>query len=342
MPSATARALVLTMGEPAGIGPELALQAWRERRNDVPAFALVADPDHMASLARLLGWDVPIEVLSSATDAGAVFPHALPIVAIRLHDRAVAGQLNPANARTVIASIDAGVAAVRANQAAALVTNPIQKSILLGAGFAHAGHTEYLAAVAGVERPVMLLACHDLKVVPVTVHKPLKEAISSLSTDLIVATARTLVAALRSDFGIEQPRLAVAGLNPHAGESGALGSEEERLIRPAIAMLRLDGIDVRGPEPSDTMFYRAARERYDAALCMYHDQALIPIKTLDFDRAVNITLGLPFIRTSPDHGTALDIAGRGVASATSLIAALRLARAIANRRAGNGDERAVS
>jgi 4-hydroxythreonine-4-phosphate dehydrogenase len=326
-------ALALTMGEPAGIGPELALAAWAARTDGVPPFLLIADPDHIATLARRLGRTVPLAAVGDGRDAARAFATALPIRPIVLAEQPIPGRPAADNARAVIAAIDLGVELVARGAAEALVTNPIDKAVLMASGFAHAGHTAYLGARAGVAHPVMMLACAALKVVPVTVHQSLRSAIAGLTVERIVAAGRTAAQALARDFAVPKPRLAVAGLNPHAGERGHLGDEEARVIVPAIAALRAGGIEASGPAPPDTLFHAAARKRYDAALCMYHDQALIPIKTIDFERAVNVTLGLPFVRTSPDHGTALDIAGRGIASAASLIAALELARAIAARRA---------
>jgi len=243
------------------------------------------------------------------------------------------GHPDKVNARAVIASIEHAAALCRSGAASGMVTNPINKAALYDAGFAYPGHTEFLAALTGAQgRQVMMLASPELRVVPVTVHASLRNSIAMLTAEAIVAAAQTTSAALQRDFGIAKPRLAVAGLNPHAGEQGALGNEEATIIAPAIATLRSAGIDVSGPWPPDTMFTAAARRRYDAAICMYHDQALIPLKTLDMDHGVNVTLGLPIVRTSPDHGTAYDIAGKGIANPASLIAAIRLAAQLAQRR----------
>jgi 4-hydroxythreonine-4-phosphate dehydrogenase len=327
--------LALTMGEPAGIGGEIALKAWLRRGEGVPPFYLIDDPGRLAVLARRLGWRVPITRLAVPGDALSVFAEALPVLPIGGAPRAGPGRPDPADAPLVVGAIDAAVADVRGGRAAAVVTNPINKDALYRAGFRHPGHTEYLAELAGAGAgAVMMLASPELRVVPVTIHLALREAIAQLSSAAIVHAGRVTHAALMRDFGIARPVIACAGLNPHAGEAGALGSEDVDIIVPAIAELRAAGIDVRGPLAADTMFHAAARSGYDAALCMYHDQALIPVKTLDFDGAVNVTLGLPFIRTSPDHGTAFDIAGTGTARAHSLIAALRLAAAIAARRQG--------
>jgi 4-hydroxythreonine-4-phosphate dehydrogenase len=326
--------LALTMGEPAGIGGEIALQAWLRRDEGVPPFYLIDDPDRLAGVARRLGWDVPVRASDEPERAAAIFAEALPVAPLGGTARAEPGRPDAADARLVLRSIDTAVADARAGRAAAVVTNPINKDALYRAGFRHPGHTEYLAELAGGgARAVMMLACPELRVVPVTIHLALRDAIAALTSEAIVHAGRVVDAALRRDFAIAAPVIAVAGLNPHAGEAGALGREDIDIVAPAIAELRAAGIDARGPLAADTMFHPAARHGYDAALCMYHDQALIPIKTIDFDGGVNVTLGLPFIRTSPDHGTAFDIAGRGVARPDSLIAALRLAAAMAARRA---------
>ncbi len=316
--------LALTMGDPAGIGGELTVQAWRALRGSGPAFAAIDDP------ARLHG--VPVRVVGSMAEAAGVFAEALPVLPIELAAPPVLGRPDGANAAATIASIERAVRLAQAHEATAVVTNPISKAVLYGAGFLHPGHTEFLAALTGCAHPVMMLANDFLRVVPVTVHVGLRTALDSLATDTIIAASRIAATALRTLFGIAAPRLAMAGLNPHAGEGGAMGDEEARLIAPAIAALRAEGIAVTGPHPPDTMFTPAARAGYDAAVCMYHDQALIPLKTLDMASGVNITLGLPIIRTSPDHGTAFDIAGQGRADPASLIAALRLAATLAERR----------
>jgi 4-hydroxythreonine-4-phosphate dehydrogenase len=327
------RPLAVTMGEPAGIGGEIALKAWLGRGHGVPPFYLIDDPDRLAVLAKCLGWRVPIRAVGSPDEAAAVFADSLPVAPIGVGLRARPGRPDTADAQAVVAAIETGVRDVMAGRAAALVTNPIHKESLYRSGFPYPGHTEYLAALAELgEASVMMLACPGLRVVPVTVHLPLRRAIQDLSTSAIVHAGRITAAALRRDFGVAAPTLVVAGLNPHAGEAGTLGREEIDVIEPAVAELRGAGIDVRGPLAPDTMFHPEARATFDAALCMYHDQALIPIKTIDFYGGVNITLGLPFIRTSPDHGTAFAIAGRGVARAESLVAALRLAGEMAVRR----------
>jgi len=329
----TVRPLALTSGEPAGIGPDITLQAW-QRRNalQLPAFYLLGDPGLLAERAKTLGLDVPIaEVQPEA--AIARFADALPVVPTG--ERATAGPGRPdgSSANCVIASIRQAVADVTAGRAGAVVTNPLAKSVLYRAGFEHPGHTEFLAELAArdgrVPQPVMMLWSPLLAVVPVTIHVPLREAIEQLSSPLITSTARIVASSLRRHFGLSRPRIAISGLNPHAGEHGTIGTEDDHIIAPAIVTLRNEGLDVRGPLPADTMFHAAARESYDCAVCMYHDQALIPIKTLAFDDGVNVTLGLPFIRTSPDHGTAFDIAGSGRANPASLIAALKLAARMA-------------
>ena len=330
----TDRPLALTLGEPAGIGPDIAIKAWLSRNElNLPAFYLLGDRDFLNARAKALGVNIPLADVGTH-EAAAAFAQALPVVSTGRMATASPGQPDARSADAALASIRCAVNEVRAGCARAVVTNPIAKSVLYRAGFNHPGHTEYLAELAAADgktpQPVMMLWSPALAVVPVTIHLALHEAIARLSRDLIVSTARIVAAALKSRFGIANPRLAVSGLNPHAGEDGTLGSEERTIVGPAIETLRAEGIDVRGPLAADTMFHGAARLTYDCAICMYHDQALIPIKTLAFDEAVNVTLGLPFIRTSPDHGTAFDIAGTGRANPASLIAALRLAERMAN------------
>jgi 4-hydroxythreonine-4-phosphate dehydrogenase len=331
-----AKPLALTSGEPAGIGPDITIKAWL-RRNELklPPFYVLGDRDFLSHRASALGLDVKFADIGPE-DAIAAFADALPVVATGHPATAGPGQPDSTSADAAMASIRRAVADVAAGRASAVVTNPISKSVLYRAGFRHPGHTEFLAELAAsnghVPQPVMLLWSPTLAVVPVTIHLALREAITQLSSDLIVSTARIVVADLKARFGLAQPRLAVSGLNPHAGEDGSLGTEELTIVTPAIEILRGEGIDVRGPLPADTMFHDAARKTYDCAICMYHDQALIPVKTLAFEDAVNVTLGLPFIRTSPDHGTAFDIAGTGKANPSSLIAALRLAARMAAAR----------
>ncbi|MGA2312143.1 MAG: 4-hydroxythreonine-4-phosphate dehydrogenase PdxA [Xanthobacteraceae bacterium] len=326
--------LALTLGEPAGIGPDLALAVWHRRAElDVPRFYVVADPDFLSRRAGRLGLDVPIAAVTPVA-AAAAFASALPVVAIDVAVSAEPGRPDRSSAPAAIASIRRAVADVMAGAAAAIVTNPIAKNVLYDWGFAEPGHTEFLAtlvqeATGTSLRPIMMLWSPELAVVPVTIHLPLREIFKHLSTELVVATGRIVARDLAVRFRISRPRLAVAGLNPHAGENGALGEEDRAIVAPAVARLIADGIDARGPLPADSLFHERARATYDVALCMYHDQALIPIKTLAFDHAVNVTLGLPFVRTSPDHGTAFDIAGTGAADVTSLVAALRLAARLA-------------
>ncbi len=314
--------LALTMGDPAGIGPEIAQAAWRALRASGPAFVLLADP-------ALRGTPV-----ASVDEARGLFAHALPVLpAGALAVPAVPGRPDPRNAPAITGSIAEAVRLAMSGAVDGVVTSPIAKSVLRQAGFPHPGHTEYLAALTGRSgQAVMMLACPSLRVVPVTIHVSLRRALDLLDADAIVRVARTAAAALRRDFGVAPPRLGIAGLNPHAGEDGHMGDEEDTLIRPAMLRLRAEGLDLIGPMPPDTMFTPAARARYDAAICMYHDQALIPLKTLDMAQGVNVTLGLDLVRTSPDHGTAFDIAGRGVADPSSLIAALRMADNIARHR----------
>jgi 4-hydroxythreonine-4-phosphate dehydrogenase len=328
----TAAPLALTMGEPAGIGGEIALAAWSRLRGSGPAFVAIDDPDRLASLARRLGRDVPARAVGSLAEGAAIFPRALPVLPEPLAAPVEPGRPDPAHGPAIIRSVERAVALARAGEAGGVVTNPLAKTTLLAGGIGHAGHTTWLAELAGGGLPVMMLASPLIKVVPVTVHIPLAEVPAALTTACIVATARIVAAALRTDFGIARPRLAVTGLNPHAGEEGTIGREEIQTIRPAIEILRGEGLAVSGPHPADSLFHDRARAGYDAALCMYHDQALIPIKTLDFAGGVNVTLGLSIVRTSPDHGTACDIAGKGIADPSSLIAAIELAAAMAARR----------
>ena len=322
--------LALTLGEPAGIGPDITLAVW-QRRDELalPPFYLLADPDFLARRAQQLGLDVPLCVVEP--DAAAkTFATALPVVALAERVTAEPGQPDQSSGPAAIASIRRAVADVFAGRAHAVVTNPVAKAVLYRTGFAEPGHTEFLAKLAQeatgrAAHPVMMLWSPELAVVPVTIHLPVRDVPRHLTSALIVDTGRIVARDLRERFGIARPRLALAGLNPHAGEEGALGDEDGSVVAPAVEQLRADGIEARGPLPADTMFHEAARRTYDAALAMYHDQALIPIKTLAFDHAVNVTLGLPFVRTSPDHGTAFDIAGTGRASPSSLVAALKLA-----------------
>ncbi|PTE15009.1 4-hydroxythreonine-4-phosphate dehydrogenase PdxA [Pseudogemmobacter blasticus] len=317
--------VVLTSGDPSGIGPELAVKARAVLGDSLP-FVWLGDPRHLPA-------GTAFHEVTSPAAAADVPPGALPVLPHRFAAPALPGQPDPANASGVIEVIARAVDLVHSGAARALCTAPIHKKALKdGAGFAFPGHTEYLAHLAGVGRVVMMLACPGLRVVPTTIHIALSEVPTALTEALLEDTIRITHAALKADFGLAAPRLAVAGLNPHAGEGGAMGWEDERMIRPLVARLAAEGMAIRGPLPADTMFHAAARAGYDAAICAYHDQALIPIKTIDFAGGVNVTLGLPFVRTSPDHGTAYDIAGKGVADPSSLIAALRLAQDMATAR----------
>ncbi|MBC7670583.1 MAG: 4-hydroxythreonine-4-phosphate dehydrogenase PdxA [Gemmatimonadaceae bacterium] len=328
-------ALALSAGDPAGIGPEIIAKAWAALRQDGPPFMVVGDAQLLASA----GGGVKVRAVTGPAEAVRVFAQALPVLDIPLQAPVVSGKPSSAHAAQVIRWIETGAGLALSGAVTGLVTAPIAKAPLYDAGFAFPGHTEFLAELTHVGEqkpphgPIMMLAARDLRATLVTIHKPLSAVPAALTVELIVNAAVVTVAALRKDFGIQAPRLAVAALNPHAGEGGALGGEEAAVIEPAVRVLRELGIDVRGPAPADSLFHAEARATYDAVLCMYHDQALIPVKMLDFWAGVNITLGLPIVRTSPDHGTGFDIAGRGLARADSLIAAIRLAAEIAARRA---------
>jgi 4-hydroxythreonine-4-phosphate dehydrogenase len=318
------RPIVVSQGEPSGIGPEIAVKAYAALGGAIDGrpLRLIGSSAAYREAARICGLDA-----QSFADA---------IIDTGVAVKAVAGRPSPENARAVTAAIDAGVAACQAGDAAAIVTAPIHKSVLTAAGFGFPGHTEYLAHLTGAKEAVMMLASRDveppLRVVPFTIHIALSQVFRHLDADAIAATGAIVLDALERDFGCAHPRLAIAGLNPHAGEDGTMGNEDIEVLAPAVAKLRARGADVLGPLPADTMFHDAARKTYDAALCMYHDQALIPIKTLAFWTGVNVTLGLPIVRTSPDHGTALSLAGKGEANAASMIAAIKTASEIAARR----------
>lgn len=322
----TLRPLAISCGEPAGIGPEIAARAWSVLKDELP-FLWIGDPRHLPD-------GTPWKAVGSPEAAPAESPRALPVLVRDFGPPVIAGRPNPVHAPGVIAAIEDGARLAIEGRVAGLCTAPIHKAALIdGAGFAWPGHTEFLAALSGVRQVVMMLACDTLRVVPVTIHIPLAEVPERLTARLLTDTILITHAALRRDFAIPRPRLAVAGLNPHAGEAGKLGREEIDLIAPVLEALRAEGLDIAGPLSADAMFHAAARPRYDAAIAMYHDQALIPVKTLDFAGGVNVTLGLPFVRTSPDHGTAFDIAGRGLADPSSMIAALRMAAGMAAVRA---------
>ena len=326
--------LAVSIGDPAGIGPDVILKSWSAR--DVaksPPFYVIADPDQLRARADAMELDIPVRPCD-ADNAADLFRDGLPVVPLEAKFTAAAGAPDTANAAGIIESIDRAVADAMTGRAAAVVTAPIAKKPLYEAGFRYPGHTEYLAALAEKHtgqsvRPVMMLAGPKLRAVPVTIHIPLRDVFETLTAGLIVETCRIVHDDLARRFGIAHPRLAVAGLNPHAGEGGALGHEDEKIVRPAVDDLRDLGIDAVGPLPADTMFHDRARAGYDAAICMYHDQALIPAKALGFDDSVNVTLGLPFIRTSPDHGTAFDLAGTGKALPDSFIAALHMSAEMA-------------
>ena len=326
--------LAVTMGDPAGIGGELTLRAWLERADPrTPAYFAVDDPARLGNLAKSLGWNVPVREIAAPDEAAAVFPNALPVLPQPLCNQPSYGRADAENAGPVIASIDRAVALAMSGSVNGIVTQPIHKASLYGAGFGFPGHTEYLAHLCGIEEaPIMMLAGGGLRVVPLTIHQSLISAIAAIDGPLIEHFARRIVKALKDDFGIAQPRLALAGLNPHAGEGGSMGDEEIHIVSPAADNLRKEGLNIVGPLAPDSMFHAAARAQYDAALCLYHDQALIPLKTIAFDEGVNVTLGLPIVRTSPDHGTAFDIAGKGIANPSSFAAALRLAAEMAARR----------
>ena len=326
--------IALTMGEPAGIGGELSIKAWHRHHRQLPPFYLLDDPDRIEALSEAMGTPITTAAISEPGQAATLFDERLPVLPVALGGPVVPGQLNTNNIGAVQSSIEMAVHHMEDGTAAAMVTNPIHKESLYNAGFAYPGHTEYLTALAGFKgEPVMMLASDALRVVTVTRHVSVANALKLLSAELIIETVKTVNRSLSQDFAGAEPRIRVAALNPHSGEGGNMGLEEIEIILPAIEILQELGLNVTGPHPADTLFHEKARAEYDAAVCMYHDQALIPIKTIDFDRAVNITLGLPFIRTSPDHGTALDIAGTGTARESSLVAAIDLAHTISVNRA---------
>ncbi len=326
--------LALTMGEPSGIGPELIARIWHKRSELklAPFFMVGSEKAIKASSP-----NTPVKTISAPSEAIACFDETLPVLPIELKKTIELGTLNSANGSAVIKAIDTAVSLALAGEISGIVTAPIHKAGLYQAGFNAPGHTEYLARLAGEAdgHSVMMLATEGLRVVPVTIHVPLKDVAKSLTTDKIIHTALITAHDLTTKMGIKNPRLAIAGLNPHAGEAGTIGMEEATHIMPAVWTIREHGINISDPAPADTLFHSEAREKYDAVLCMYHDQALIPIKTLDFWGGVNITLGLPFIRTSPDHGTALEIAGTGKARTDSMIAAIRAAESMAQTQAQN-------
>jgi 4-hydroxythreonine-4-phosphate dehydrogenase len=332
------RPLALSLGDPAGVGPEITVKAWQALRGEPPGFLAVGDFEALARASSAAGGSALRRVASPA-EAAAVFPDALPVLDLPLREPVIAGQPSAAAAPLVVQWIERAAAMALSGQASGVVTAPIAKAPLYAAGFRFPGHTEFLgeltaaAAFEGARGPVMMLTAADLRVALVTVHEPLAKVPSRISIDGIVQAGLVTAQALARDFGVAAPRLAVAGLNPHAGEDGSIGREDVEVIAPAVQALRDLGVEASGPHPADSLFPAEMRARYDAALCMYHDQALIPVKMLDFWGGVNVTLGLPIVRTSPDHGTAFDIAGRGIARPDSLIAAIRLAGRMATRRA---------
>jgi 4-hydroxythreonine-4-phosphate dehydrogenase len=324
--------LAVAMGDPAGIGPETIAKAWESRGiHDIPPFFAVGAPEAIERV-----WAGPVRAVSDPAEALEAFDEALPLIRIDGGGCVRPGTPTLEGARNALDALELAVGLTRSGTASALVTGPVSKAQLYAIGFTHPGQTEFVAERCGIagEMVAMMLAGPTLRTVPVTTHMALKDVPGALSTELIVAKGRTVIRALRRLFGIERPRLAVAGLNPHAGEDGALGREEIEMVIPAIERLREEDADITGPHPPDTMFHGRARAKYDAALCLYHDQALVPLKTLHFDEGVNMTLGLPIIRTSPDHGTAFDIAGQDRADPSAMIAALRMAAACAARTCG--------
>ena len=322
--------IAVSMGEPAGVGPDIILAAHKNRGAlGLPDFIVFGDPATFEARAHEIG--DPVRVVTQ-DQPDAIEPGALNIVPIAVDAPVVPGELDSRNGQAVVTAIEQAVEAVHYRKASALVTAPIHKSVLYDCGFSFPGHTEFLGALSQrlwvgtvPAHPVMMLAGPDLRTVPVTIHIPLEQVATKLTTAMIDETVTIVVRDLRARFGLSNPRVAIAGLNPHAGENGALGHQDDAVIRPAVETLSARGLQVRGPLPADTMFHPDARAEYDVAICMYHDQALIPAKLLAFHEAVNVTLGLPFVRTSPDHGTALDLAGTGHARADSFMAALRLA-----------------
>ncbi|WP_407976270.1 4-hydroxythreonine-4-phosphate dehydrogenase PdxA [Brucella pseudogrignonensis] len=331
--------LAVSIGDPSGVGADVALSAWLQRKElSLPTFLLIADPAQLSARAQHLGLNVPIATISTPADACDVFDVKLPVLPLKNTHKEIPGKPLPENAAGVIEAIERAVALTLSGETSAVVTCPIAKKPLYDAGFKHPGHTEFLAELASKHLgrtviPVMMLAGPELRAVPVTIHIPLVEVPRLLTKDDILEVAYITAQELTDRFGIAAPRIAISGLNPHAGEGGALGKEDDAIIRPAVEELQREGINAWGPLPADTMFHAQARVTYDVAICMYHDQALIPAKALAFDETVNVTLGLPFIRTSPDHGTAFDIAGKGIARPDSLIASIRLAQELAENEA---------
>ena len=330
-------ALALTLGEPAGVGPDIALLAWHRREAAAGPFLLIGDRQCLAVRSRLMGLDTPLATIAAPAEAPAVFDRALPVLGEPLGSQPNPGAPDAAAAGAVVRAIEMAVGLALDGQVAGVVTNPIHKESLYRTGFAHQGHTDFLAHLARraghAAQPVMMLSAGALRTVPLTIHSPLKDVAQAITEEVIIAQGRIVARELSGLLGYRPVRMAVAGLNPHAGENGTIGTEERDIIAPAIARLRSEGLDITGPLSADTLFHDEVRGRFDVFLCMYHDQALIPVKTIGFHHGVNATLGLPFVRTSPDHGTALALAGTGEANPSSLLAALKLARQLAGARA---------
>lgn len=326
--------IAVTMGEPAGVGVEIALKSWlKYEQQNLPPFFLLADPGHVRAMAATIQDAPAIVEIDEPEQTRHAIAQGLPVLPIQLSAPVTPGRPDRENARHVIEAIDHAVAYAKLGAVSAVVTAPIQKSALYAIGFSFPGHTEYLAHLCGIStEPVMLLASPGIRAVPVTIHVSLREALEQLNEDIIVRQAEITAQALTSDFGLDHPHIAVAGLNPHAGEGGDIGREDIDIVAPAIQRLKDAGYNVSGPHPPDSMFHAKMRETYDVALCMYHDQALIPVKALGFDIGINVTLGLPIVRTSPDHGTALALAGTGRANPASMISAIGTAGTIALRR----------
>jgi 4-hydroxythreonine-4-phosphate dehydrogenase len=334
MSLAGSRPIAVTMGEPAGIAPDITLLAWLAMKTKPGVcFFVIGDPDVLKGRASLLGLDTKLQVIGSSGEAGEVFRGALPVLRQKVSKEPEPGRIEPANSEAVIGAIKSAVELAVADQVGAIVTNPIQKKVLYTQGFEYTGHTDYIAALIrsrGLEaKPVMMLAAPGIRTVPLTVHIPLRDVVQALTSESIIRQARVVNSDLKRYFGIVSPRIALAGLNPHAGEGGALGGEEQSIIFPAIETLKREGMNVEGPFPADSLFHAEARSRFDIVICMYHDQALIPVKTIGFHEGVNATLGLPIVRTSPGHGTALGLAGSGKANPLSLICAIELAASMA-------------
>ena len=330
---ASIKPIVLTMGEPAGIGGEITLKAWANKDiSSLPDFYTVDDPERLEKITRDLQWPIKIISISHPSETNDAFKLGLPVLPLRLPVLSKPGKPDIANSKSVITAIDKAVHAVTSGNASAIVTNPIHKNALYEIGFNYPGHTEYLTKLSGKDESAMMLACPSLRTVPVTTHLSLLDAIQNLTAEKIIKISTTTISSLNQDFGIKKPHLAIAALNPHGGEKGKLGSEELEIIEPAIEKLRGQGAEVTGPVPADTLFHADSRKNYDAIICMYHDQALIPLKTIDFIGGVNFTMGLSFVRTSPDHGTAFEISGLGIADETSLASAIQMATNITNNR----------